>query len=535
MVDIFGSRAFLLVEDFEAMRSVLRGLLRRCGAQRVDTAASGQEATNLLRKTPYDVVLCDYNLGVGKNGQMLLEESRVKGWITPAAIWIMITAEKSADMISAAAENAPDDYLLKPITEGALQTRLQRLLDRKAVLADVVEAMQANDNRRALQLCTERLAAKKNVTELLRLQAQLHQLLGETDRARAVYEAVLSRAEVAWAKFGLAKLQLDAGQHREALARLENIVREHPQYIEAYDSLANALEREGQVEQQMEILQRAVQISPNSPARQTAIGGAALRSGDHDLAAQAFQRSIKLSEHSGLKTPAPFLGLAKVQTETGAPNQALQTLSELVRQIDSDEAQVLAKGEEARAHQKAGNPEAAQAAARQAQERCMQAREPLSAQATLQVAEALMQAGQRSAASDLLQFVARNHHEDQDILARAQQVFDEGGMTDEGRGLLGASREQATEAMNEGVGLLAKGDLTAALQSMRKARDLMPQNPRVLLNLAYVAITSLEKGSGDSGLAEEAQSALATASRIKQGDARARDLSAKLAKWRKGG
>lgn len=534
MEDIFGSRAFLLVEDFEAMRSVLRGLLRRCGAQRVDTAASGQEATNLLRKTSYDVVLCDYNLGVGKNGQMLLEESRVKGWITPAAIWIMITAEKSADMISAAAENAPDDYLLKPITEGSLQTRLQRLLDRKAVLAEVVEAMQAGDHRRALQLCTERLAAKKNVTELLRLQAQLHQLLGESDRARAVYEAVLSRAEVAWAKLGLAKLNVEAGLHREARAQLENIVREHPQYIEAYDSLASVLESEGEADRQMEILQRAVQISPNSPARQTAIGSAALRSGDHDTAAQAFQRSIKLSEHSGLKSPAPFLGLAKVQTETGAPNQALQTLNELVRQIDTDEAQVLAKGEEARAHQKAGNAAAAADAARQAQERLLQAREPLSAQATLQVAEALMQAGQRDAASDLLQFVARNHHEDQDVLAKAQQVFDEGGMTDEGRGLLGASREQATEAMNEGVGLLAKGDLPAALESMRKARGLMPQNARVLLNLAYVAITSLEKGAADAGLAEEAQRAIASASRIKQGDARARDLSARLAKLRRG-
>ena len=40
----FVDRKFLLIEDFDVMRGVLRALLKRCGAQRVDTAANAREA-----------------------------------------------------------------------------------------------------------------------------------------------------------------------------------------------------------------------------------------------------------------------------------------------------------------------------------------------------------------------------------------------------------------------------------------------------------------------------------------------------------
>lgn len=528
-MDIFGSRSFLLVEDFEAMRSVLRSLLRRCGAQRVDAASSGREAANLLGKKRYDVVLCDYNLGAGKNGQMLLEEARAKRWITPGAVWIMITAEKSPDMISVAAEHAPDDYLLKPITEGTLHTRLQRLVERKGALADIVAAMEAKDYARALDLCRQRLVDnQKYAAEVLRLQAQLYQLTGDDGRARAVYQALLSRADVAWAKLGLAKLELQGGDARGARTLLEDTVRAHPQYLQAYDCLATVLEQEGLVEQQLELLQRATRISPNSASRQTALGGAALRSGQHELAAQAYQRSIKLNEHSALKSPEPFLGLARVQADTGMAAAALQTLAEISREFDGAQALLLAKAEEVRVHVKAGNAAAAAAAAQEVRERSLHEQTPVSADALLQIAQTLMEARQSEAATELLQFVARNHPEDDAIAGRAQRVFDQGGMAEAGCELLRVSRRQATEATSEGVQLIAKGELEAALRSMRQARALMPQNSRVLLNLAYVAITCIGKSGRNPELANEAREAISAAQAISPGEARAAELLARL-------
>jgi len=529
-IDVFGPRQFLLVEDFETMRGVIRGLLRRCGAVRVDTAASAEEATRLLSKNSYDVILCDYNLGVGKNGQMLLEEARFKRWITPASVWIMITAEKSSDMISVAAEHAPDDYLLKPITEGTLQTRLQRLVARKAALADIVAAMQVPDYPKALSLCTQRLAEGKHAAELLRLQAQILEATGDHAKATQVYQDVLARADVAWAKLGIARLKALQGDAAGAVAMMEEIVKAHPQYLEAYDGLARLLERQGDTARQLEVLQRASSLSPNSPTRQTALGTAAVRSGQLDVAAEAFQRSIRLNQHSALKTAAPMLGLARVQVETGAGADALQTLAGVEREFFDGETILLAKSETLRAHVKSGNVDAALATSQEVMQLTLNTSDPLSTETAFQVAETMMQCGQQKLASDLLQFVARNNHDDQSVAERAQRVFESGGMGDAGRELLTATRKQAAEAMTEGVQLISQGNLPAALESMRQAKKLMPQNSRAQLNLAYVAVTILEKKGWNDSLALEARAAIATAQGISPGSARAADLHNRLQK-----
>ncbi|MBV8605394.1 MAG: response regulator [Pelomonas sp.] len=530
MQDIFGSRKFLLVEDFETMRSVIRGLLRRCGAERVDTAASADEASKLLARERYDVVLCDYNLGVGKNGQMLLEESRFKQWTSPTTVWIMITAEKNSDMIFVAAEHAPDDYLLKPITEGTLQTRLQRLLARKAALADIVAAMQAKDYARVVYLCNQRKPEGKNLADLLRLQAQAYELSGDAERAIATYHDVLDRADIAWAKLGIARIKAAKGDEAGARALLEEIVSAHPQYLEAYDGLAQLLERRGELDRQLEILQRATKLSPNSAARQAALGQVAVRSGQLELAGQAFSRSIKLAEHSAMRTPAAQLGLARVQSETGSPQDALQTLAAVERDFDAPEARLLAKTEALRAHVKAGDEAAIQAAQAQLLALTVGAAEAVPTEAAMQVAETLMQLGRQSVATELLQFVARNNHEDQSVAERAQRVFESGGMGDAGRELLSASRKQAAEAMSEGVQLLGQGKLPEALDSMRRARALMPQNSRALLNLAYVAVVSLEKTGWDATLGAEARAAIALAQGLAPGNARAAELHGRLQK-----
>jgi len=526
-----GSRVFLLVEDFEMMRGVLRGHLSRCGAQRVDAAPNARDAINLLRKNKYDVVLCDYNLGPGKNGQMLLEEARHNEWISPAAVWIMITAEKSNDMVSVAAEQAPDDYLLKPITEATLQTRIQKLMERKASLAGIVSAMKAYDYRRALQLCGEQLAqGSKNTADVLRLQAQLYQLSGEADKARAVYEAILQRAPIPWAKLGLARLHLQAKKLTAARGLLEEIVRDHPQYLDAYDCLAEVLASQGQIDRELMVLQQAAHISPNSAVRQSALGHAALQQGNRDLAMQSFKRSIKLSEHSSIENPEPYLGLARAHSEAGAPAEALQVIAELRRKAESRDSRLLARTEELRAHQAAGNADGVAVAMKDIREHTQCGAVPLTPGMALRVAETLMQAGQRDDATQLLLVVTRNNHDDDVLLRRVQNVFDRAGMGEAGRELLLAARKQATESMSEGVRLMAQGKLTAAVEAMRAAAAAMPQNARVLLNFAAISITSLEKQGWSRPLEEEARTAIETARTLRPDDPRGLELLERMAK-----
>jgi CheY-like chemotaxis protein len=528
--DPLRSRKFLLVEDFEAMRSVLKGLLLRCGAQRVDTATDGREATAMLRKGAYDVVMCDYNLGTGKNGQQLLEEARLNGWIGPASVWLMITAEKTSDMVSVAAEDAPDDYLLKPITEGVLQTRLLKLVERKKSLAGIAAAMKAGDWRLALQACAEQLAeGTRSVAEVLRLQAQLYQRLGEWSKAQAVYEAVLQRGPIAWARLGMAQVHVHAKNLPLARTTLLETVRDHPQYLEAYDYLANLLSTQGQYPEELAVLERAATLSPNSAARQAALGKVALRQGQRDAAARAFARSMKLAEHSAIENVEPFLGMARLHSEGGQPAEAHKVLADLTRRFDGRNAQVLAKAEAVRAMQAAGDAEGAARLAGELAALAEDAASPLPSETALRIAETLIESKQVEGATQLLKYVTRNNHDDETLVRRAQQAFDGAGIGAAGSEALAAARRQATDSMSEGVRLMAQGDLKAALDSLRAAKLAMPQNTRVLLNFAAVAISCLERQGRSAELEAEVRTTIATAQALRPGDARGVELLGRLA------
>jgi DNA-binding response OmpR family regulator/Tfp pilus assembly protein PilF len=524
-------RPFLLVEDFEAMRGVLKGLLVRCGAARVDTAANGREAANLLRRTSYGVVLCDYNLGPGRNGQQLLEEARHHGWIAPAAVWVMITAEKTNDMVSVAAEDAPDDYLLKPITESMLEARLKKLVERKEALAPVSAAMQAGDDRKALQICRGLVGAgSKHGADLLRLQAQLHHRLGELAPAQAVYESVLQRAPVPWAKVGLAKVLLDQKNAAGACGLLTETVREHPQLLEAYDALAALHAAHGRHDQQLELLERGAAISPNSQARQAALGMAALTQGRTELAAQAFRRSLKLAEHSAVENVDAGVGMARLLTESGHLDEARRLLAETAKRCESPQAQMLVKSGQLRACHAAGDAAGAAALAAELAALTEDDSAPLAAEAALRIAETLLHCGQADGATRLLQYVTRNNHDDETLVRRAQQVYDRAGLAESGAALLAAARRHATDAMSEGMQLLSGGDLAGAVASLRAAKATMPQNARVLLNFAAVALTLIEKNGGHTALEADVRAALEMAQRLKKGGSRAVELLERLDK-----
>jgi DNA-binding response OmpR family regulator len=93
-------------------------------------------------------VLCDYNLGDGMDGQELLEALRKTGSLPLSTIWIMITGERKYERVVAAAEMAPDDYILKPFNSNLLLTRMNNAHKRKMYLAPAHELLEKGNRSR---------------------------------------------------------------------------------------------------------------------------------------------------------------------------------------------------------------------------------------------------------------------------------------------------------------------------------------------------------------------------------------------------
>lgn len=529
----FSTKTFLIVDDFQGMRTILRDILRSCGAnaKNISTAGHGNEAVNLLSSNNFDVVLCDFNLGEGKNGQQILEEAKVRQLVGPACAWIMVTAEKTADAVSGAAEFQPDTYLLKPITETILRQRLARIWAKKEAFTEIDRAVRAGNHAKAIALCDQRLAFDKaNLTDLLRTKCDLLMACGDLPRARQTYETVLAARQIPWAKVGVAKILLQTGDPAKARVLLEEVLRDNIAYLEAHDLLAKALQALGDFEAAGQALERAVRLSPNSVVRQKNFGEMALKLGNLEHAERAFRKSMTLGEHSVLKTPDAYLGLAKTCSAKDDPAEALRVLDEIGKRFDGDEVQIKTLAVEGFVHHQSGNTGKAQEIAAELGHKLADVNVQSDSQATLEVARLLLATGDKEQAVALLQKEVQNSPENAALLTEVKEIYTHAEMGEEGAQLVEASRAEAVEMMNRGVMLARDNKHDEAIAAMRMAREAMPKNVRVLLNLVYVIIAKLQNGASalDSALFDEARAGLDAAQLLSPGEARHAQLSASL-------
>jgi CheY-like chemotaxis protein len=117
----------LVVDDEAVVLTVLREALRR-GGYRVTTAASAEEAIDLMHKRRFDLVLTDKNLP-GASGLDVLRAART---LSPAPAIVLITGYSSYDSAVEALDIGAHDYIEKPIRDVEdLRFRIRRALSRR--------------------------------------------------------------------------------------------------------------------------------------------------------------------------------------------------------------------------------------------------------------------------------------------------------------------------------------------------------------------------------------------------------------------
>jgi CheY-like chemotaxis protein len=109
----------LVVDDHEAMRTLLRKVLERAGVGSVREAAGGAEALEALQEQPAHLILVDQNMP-GMGGADFVARVRASG---ASARIVMITGDARA-----VAPDGADAVLVKPISPRDLIAALNALL-----------------------------------------------------------------------------------------------------------------------------------------------------------------------------------------------------------------------------------------------------------------------------------------------------------------------------------------------------------------------------------------------------------------------
>lgn len=533
-LDSYARITFIVIDDFQGFRGVVRDILREKGAQsqNMEFCNDGKEAVFKLEKRSFDVVLCDYNLGPGKNGQQLLEECKVRGLVGPACIWIMITGEKTTEVVFSAAEYQPDAYLVKPITAALLFSRLEKVWQKKEGLVDIDKALRAKEYRRALQLCNKRMVEDKTtVADITRLKCNIMITMGDLDGAAETYQQLLARRDFHWARTGLGKIYYLQGKYEDAKSVLESVIADNAAFIEAYDWLAKTLQALNQVEDAKNVLQSAIRLSPNSPTRQKSLGDAAYATGDLDLAQKAFTKSVKSGENSVFKSPDAYLGLAKTCSAKNDPAEALRVIAGLKKEFKDADIGLKAKVSEGLVYHESKQTEKAFEIATSLTKTVDSAAVVTDPAFSMEFARLMLQAGgigEREKGLELMQALVKNNPENAALIDKVNDLFVKSEMTEAGKRMIEDSRAAASEMMNKGVLLLREEQYDEALAAMREAREAMPSNVRVLFNTAYVLLMWLEKKGFDDQVLLEARSALEEANKLQAGDKRYLTLTSRL-------
>ncbi|MCS0628824.1 response regulator [Telluria mixta] len=528
----WADKNYLVVDDFVGVRQLLREALRSLGAKNIDQASSGGEAMGLLTRIRYDVVLCDYNLGDGKNGQQVLEEARVRNLVNPSTVWLMVSAEKSVESVMGAAEHQPDAYLIKPITEGVLLTRLNRVWHKKQIFRLIDQAYAEKDYLRAARLCDAAIEGHKaHEIDLLRMKAKLMEKSGEPVKAREVYERVLEQREYQWARAGIAKIRMANGEFEQARQSFQSVIAENRYYIDAYDQLALTYQNLGKLDEACAILERAAKLSPNSVPRQRNLGNVALKVGNVQLAEQAFRKCILIGEYSVMKTPDAYLGLARVCGQKNDAKEALRLLLQVQREFAADYPDIALRSKitEGLVYHESGDYRRARKAGDELEALLNATEDRPDIPTCLELATLLFAVGVKDAPVELLCYVIRNNHDNPLLLDEVQKIFDKARLGDEGLEFIRVSKKEATDLMNQGVLLWKTGKLMDAVEWMRQARKKVPNNQRILFNAAQILVSHLQQHGYDGALSAEAYEVLHHVDRLLPGQQRFAQLMEQLA------
>lgn len=295
----FSKKKALIIEDMAEARILQKKMLNDFGFNDIDVAMKAETAIEYLKSRKYDVVLSDYNLGNGKDGQQLLEEVRFSQLIPNTSSYLMVTAETSIEMVMGAIEYQPDGYITKPFSQALLQRRLQKLIETKLKLLDVNEALDSKDYEKAITAADETIAKHPFLeSKCNRTKGDCYLELEQYDKAIDLFSEALEERKMPWALFGLAKAYFFKKQYKEAEPRFRQLMLDNRFFVNAYDWLAKCLIEQNKKEEAHSVLIEAAEKSPKAILRQMELGRLSMEMGDFLTAEAAYRRALFLGKHS---------------------------------------------------------------------------------------------------------------------------------------------------------------------------------------------------------------------------------------------
>lgn len=483
----------LVIDDQQQMRQIIRESLYRLGIRNVVMAGSAKEALKAMQAENVDVVLSDYNLGEGTDGQQLLEAARTSNVLSPTAPWIFITANSLRTDVLAAGDFTPDGYIVKPFADQLLARSIETLSARKQTLAPLLHAVDARRWDQVLSVATGFIERGDALSvEGLKQQAGALMKLGRFEEALAAYGRALAiSSELPWARLGQAQALRATGKPQEARQALAQLIEAQPDYASAYDTMLEIAEEQGDQEGALETARAVAELVPNA-RRKIRLGTVALGAGRADLAVKALEQAVAKNKGSVTRSHHENVLLAQALIDHGDAKKALAVAADVAKQYpDQPAAQVMSKAMCAQAHQQAGNAAEAQKLMAEVEQQLVAA--ALDDTHKLLVAKTALATGRHEVGQGLIADIARNNSDKPLVVAAALRAAAGSPVEAACQALVaqaGAEMQRALEGLHQAK---RSGDFAQALEIGESAFRLSPANFSVLIELCTLYLVAMSR------------------------------------------
>jgi len=476
-------------------------MLSSFGALDIEMASSAEAAYEKCKYQFYDIILCDYNLGDGKNGQQFLEELKVNKRLKHTHLFIMITAETAKEVVLGTREYEPDGYIAKPLTRPVLEQRLNQLIRQQKDLKHINKEIDLKNYSKAISLCHNLIEENTRYKSwCFQTLGKLYLDIGDSINAVKIYQNVLAAREIPWAMLGMGLALEQEQKYEQAVESFESTLQFNPNIIEAYDYLSRCHLKLGRKKEAQKTLQDAVRLSPRMIPRQEKLGNLSQKNNDIQAATNAYRHVVEYGVNSIHDKADNYLNLGRClsdwsegdQSDSGKliANEAVDVLASLSTKFSDDEDACLnATLIEARVHIGQDNKEAAEEKLYQAE--CFIEEEDLSAEVGLEFSKTLYSLGQHDRAEKILIGLANKFEDESDIISKVQELLDEPESLKE--------RKKAQEFNKSGITAFEKDDLSEAIKAFEAALEHTPKHAALNLNIIQV-ITKFYKKSQDPKL-----------------------------------
>lgn len=285
------SMTILVIDDQDPIRKAIRRILLGMGFGVVLESFDGADAAKILAKENVDLVISDIYMRK-VSGFQILKKIRNQNFGADIPV-IMVTGEGSKEDIVKASDFGADDYILKPFHIADIEKKVTAILTKYHNPSPLLKLLRQGD----------RLSLQGHLGDALKLFEAAERLDPQSSRA----------------KFSKAVVMDKMGQHKEALALLEESAVANSTYYKNYAAIGDILLAMKQKGKAIEAFKSELELNPKQPARQILLADLLQGEGDFLGAIHHFREALKESP----KSKDALISMGKAYENSGNDEKAL--------------------------------------------------------------------------------------------------------------------------------------------------------------------------------------------------------------------